>query len=136
MEWRRLRPDETDHELLWLCVSVGTALFCAIWLHFGMPVPKCAWHALTGWPCLGCGGTRCARYLLHGAWVAAFKINPGVFLLIAGIVVYDLYALAVLALRLPRLRVRQLPHWAGALARWTVVLGMLLNWAWLVAHHV
>lgn len=31
----------------------------------------CLFHALTGWHCPGCGGTRAVRALIHGRWTEA-----------------------------------------------------------------
>ncbi|MEI6072601.1 MAG: DUF2752 domain-containing protein [Verrucomicrobiae bacterium] len=54
------------------------------------PSLSCAFHALTGLPCLFCGGTRAAGALLHGQWERALYLNPLAFpallaaLLVAG----------------------------------------------------
>jgi len=37
--------------------------------------PICLFHALTGWNCPGCGGTRAAFELLHGHWLRALHDN-------------------------------------------------------------
>ena len=41
--------------------------------------PQCVFHALTGWQCPGCGGTRALYALLHGRYAAAFRLNPAIF---------------------------------------------------------
>jgi hypothetical protein len=47
--------------------------------------PRCAFHALTGLDCPGCGSTRALHELLHGHVGAAFRLNPLLFaLMIAG----------------------------------------------------
>ena len=38
--------------------------------------PPCPFHALTGWQCPGCGSLRAAHCLLHGEFIAAFRLNP------------------------------------------------------------
>ena len=38
--------------------------------------PRCAFYALTGWQCPGCGGLRAAHHLLHGDFVGAWRLNP------------------------------------------------------------
>ncbi|MEQ1859308.1 MAG: DUF2752 domain-containing protein [Chthoniobacteraceae bacterium] len=136
MKWRRLHPGELDHELLWLIVSVGTALVALLWLRFGMPMPPCVWHELTGVPCIGCGSTRCVRLLVQGAWGAAFAMNPLTFTALAGVVIYDLYAAAVLLLRLPRLRPGKWPAWLGWTTRIAIAIALVANWAWLIARGV
>lgn len=40
---------------------------------FTMP---CGFHALTGLPCLLCGGTRAIRSVLNGQWEMALYLNP------------------------------------------------------------
>lgn len=40
------------------------------------PFPPCAFRALTGLYCVGCGGTRCAHALLHGDVATALAMNP------------------------------------------------------------
>lgn len=136
MQWRRLLPGELDHELLWLLVSCGAAVLAVFWLQSGIPTPRCVWHDLTGIPCVGCGSTRCVRHALHGDWGAAFAMNPLAFVTLAGIVLFDLYAAAVLILRLPRLRFTPWPNWAGWTVRGIVLALILLNWAWLIASGV
>lgn len=136
MRWRRLAPGELDHEKIWLLVFVGAGLSAFVWLNAGWITPKCLWHEVTGFPCVGCGGTRCVRYLLRGAWAAAFLVNPLIFTTLCGIAIYNLYAATVLSLRLPRLRFDPWPAWAGWSGRIAVVTIVLGNWAWLIARGV
>lgn len=133
MHWRALREDELDHELLWLLVTLGTAAIGVLWLRSGLPTPRCVWHELTGWPCIGCGGTRCIRHALHGEWLGALRMNPLAFLALAGVGIYDAYAAVVLTLRLPRLRLGKWPAWAGWTVRGAIVALVLANWTWLIA---
>ena len=46
--------------------------------------PVCLFHALTGWNCPGCGGTRAVYALLHGDWRLALKNNALFIVLLAG----------------------------------------------------
>lgn len=98
-----------------------------------MPTPRCVWHEVTGWPCIGCGGTRCVRLALAGEWAAAFRMNPLAFAGLAGVALYDAYAATVLALRLPRLRFGNWPVWAGWALRGAIAAIAVANWAWLIA---
>jgi hypothetical protein len=129
---RRLAADETDHELIWLCVSVTSALGAWLWLRFGYPVPPCTWHDVTGLPCPSCGATRSVTALLAGKWSAAFLLNPLVFLGAVAVVLYDIYAAAVLAWRAPRLRCGPLSRRAGNAVRLAVLAAVAGNWAWLI----
>jgi len=132
MNWRRLRPGEIDHEALWLAVSLGALAGAWGWLHFTLPIPECAFHRMTGLPCPTCGATRCLRYTLHHDWWAAVGTNPLAFFGFGGIVLYDLYAAAVLAFHLPRLRFDVVPARVGRIVRYSAIITILANWAWLV----
>lgn len=132
IRWRQLRCGETDHELIWLFVSLTTAALAFFWLHSGLPWPKCPWHALTGFACPTCGGTRCALHFANGELLRALHFNPMVFFGFCGLIVFDLYAFIVLVFRLPRFRI---DHVSSRAARWTrviIVSGVLLNWAYLI----
>jgi hypothetical protein len=132
MSWRRLRPGELDHELIWLAVSLSTLAGAWFWLSLSLPVPNCAFHRLTGVACPTCGMTRCLRYTFHRDWWAAAGINPLAFLGYGAVGLYDLYAAAVLAFRLPRLRFDVVSARWGRLVRYTVIAVILGNWAWLI----
>ena len=67
---------------LWL-VSAGGAAY----LFFFQPgrsgiFPACPFRTLTGLNCPGCGATRGLHQLLHGHFIAAFELNPLMFLLL------------------------------------------------------
>ncbi len=132
MNWRRLRPGELDHELIWLAVSLGALIGVWGWLYLRLPIPECTFHRLTGLPCPTCGVTRCLRYSFHRDWWAAAGTNPLAFLGFGAIAIYDLYAAIVLAFRLPRLRFDTIPAHHSRLIRYAVIAAILGNWAWLV----
>jgi hypothetical protein len=132
--WRRLAGHETDHELLWLIVSAGSLAAASIWFALRLPWPICAFHELTGLPCLTCGATRCAIAFFHGDLVAAWLWNPFVLLALGGFVLFDAYALAVLVLRAPRLRIRLCAGRARSFARSLLVAALAINWSYLLAH--
>jgi hypothetical protein len=132
MRWRHLRSGEPDHELIWLSVSVASALIAWLWLRSGFPTPICVFHEMTGFACPGCGATRCVRNVMRGDLIAAFLMNPVVFITGAFFALYDAYAATVLALRLPRVRFDPIPTWLCATARFGIPALILLNWGWLV----
>ena len=51
--------------------------------------PLCLFHALTGWYCPGCGGTRAAYELLHGHLVRALHDNALVVLALAAVLIWN-----------------------------------------------
>lgn len=63
----------------WLALGAAAWAAMAVWAlaiagppGSGLP---CAFHAVTGWHCPGCGLTRATRALLHGEVAAAFGHN-------------------------------------------------------------
>jgi len=130
---RRLQRGDIDHELIWLSVSVVSLTSAALWLALGLPWPLCVFHQLTGLPCLTCGMTRCGIEFFHGHFFAALKWNPLVFAFLWGVIAFDLYALAAVALRRPRLRIL-LRQAEKKYARGVVVAVLALNWLYLLSH--
>jgi hypothetical protein len=132
--WRRVTPGDVNHELIWLAVSVAAAAGGVVWLRLGLPWLGCPFRALTGYPCLTCGATRCAIAFSHGNLSLAWSWNPLAFIALCGVALFDLYAAAVLLTRGPRLRVI---HWTRAeknAVRIAVVVLIAVNWAYLLAH--
>ena len=130
LEVRRLRAGELDHELIWLAVTITSAILLTTWLKVGLPLPQCAFHNLLGIPCATCGATRAALAFSHGDFFAAWRFNPLATLSYFAIAIYDVYAVLVLVRRTPRLRLaipRQylVPLISGA---------VLLNWMYLLRH--
>jgi hypothetical protein len=130
---RRLEQKEIDYELVWLSASLVSLGVAVAWFTLGLPWPLCVFHQLTGLPCLTCGMTRCGIEFFHGHFLAALKWNPLVFAFLLGVIAFDLYALAAIALRRPRLRMlfRQAEK---KCARGVLVGALVLNWFYLVSH--
>lgn len=131
---RRLSPGDLDHEFLWLSVSLGSLGLAAIWFGLGLPWPRCAFHDLTGLPCLSCGMTRSAVQFFHGHLLTAFQWNPLVFAILCGIVLFNAYALFVLATRAPRLRIVFQSPREKRCARIVVIAVLVVNWGYLLVH--
>ena len=130
----RLAPDEIDHELIWLSVSISSLAAAAAWLALGLPWPQCAFHELTGLPCVSCGMTRCAIQFFHGHFLAAWKWNPLVFASLCGVIGFDAYAVTVIAARVPRVRILFRDEIERKYARIIVIAALALNWIYLLAH--
>jgi hypothetical protein len=134
LRWKRLGPAETDHELLWLSVSGAGLVASATWFGLRLPWPGCAFHDLTGLPCVTCGATRSTVQFLHGHFHAALLFNPLVFASLCAIVLLDVYAFVVLATRAPRLRLADWKRTETKIVRILVIVLLVLNWAYLLAH--
>src|SRR5262249_57173033 len=104
---RALNPSESDHELIWLSISLASLALAAGWYALRLPWPHCVFLAITGHPCLTCGATRAAIAFFHLDFWSAWKLNPLVFTILYGLSIFDAYAFAVLVLRAPRLRIVQ-----------------------------
>jgi Protein of unknown function (DUF2752) len=130
--WRPLAPREFDHELVWLCVSLGGLVAAATWMKLGLPWPVCTFHALTGHPCLTCGATRSAIAFFHADLLGALQWNPLVFAVYVAITIFDVYAFVVVVLRRPRLRVVGVTSSGKNFARGLVIAAAAINWGYLL----
>jgi hypothetical protein len=129
-----LAPGEIDHELIWLSVSLISLGLATAWLTAGLPWPRCAFHEITGLPCITCGMTRCAIQFFHAHFLAALKWNPLIFTALCGLTAFDLYAFATLATGGPRLRISLCTQTAKTFARIAVIAVLVLNWIYLLMH--
>ncbi len=132
--WKRLAPAETDYELLWLSVSATGLAAGAAWFALRLPWPGCAFHDLTGLPCVTCGATRSTIQFLHGHFHAALLFNPLVFASLCTIALFDVYAFGVLVTRAPRLRLANWKRTETRIVRILIIAALLLNWGYLLAH--
>lgn len=132
LAWRPLRPLELDHEALWL--TVGGASLCLLGLALATPgiqLPLCTFKFLTGLPCPTCGLTRTVIALSRGDMGRALFMNPLAAVACLAGLAYLVYAAAVIAFRLPRLRPRVTPL-DGRILRAAAVSLVAFNWLWLI----
>ncbi len=132
---RRVGQNETDHELLWLSVSLGSLGVAAGWFALGLPWPRCAFHEITGLPCVTCGMTRSAIQFFHGHFLVAWKWNPLVFAFLCGVTAFDLYAFTVIATCAPRVRIVFHTQTEKKYTRRIVIVAFALNWIYLLSHY-
>ena len=123
-------PGELNHELVWPAAFVSGAVFAWVWFLSGLGIPQCVFIRLTGLPCLGCGGTRCARNLAHLDFGQAFLYHPGFFLVVLAATLWTVYS-AVFWLRRDTLRLRFFVEPAQTRRlRVTFFLLLAIHWAW------
>jgi hypothetical protein len=131
--WRRMPAASFDHELVWLAVSLATLASAVVWMWVGLGWPRCPFLAMTGWPCMTCGGTRATMAFLRGDFLQSLSWNPLAFLALVGVAVFDLYAVIVLLGRAPRLRMVDWTRTQKNILRIAIVSALLLNWMYLLA---
>jgi Protein of unknown function (DUF2752) len=129
---RPLAPGEIDHEFIWLLVCSGSFTFAAAWHALKLPWPICLFHSLTGYPCATCGATRAAIALFHGQFLTAWKWNPLAFAAYFALIVFCLYALAVVIMHAPRLRIVYVASAEKQLLRLIAISIFLGNWIYLL----
>ena len=130
--WRPFAPRETDHELIWLSVSMSLLAAATVWFALHLPWPICVFHAITGHPCATCGATRSAIAFFHADFLAAWKWNPLALAFFCGVTAFDVYAFAVLVTGSSRLRITRLAPREKSFVRALIVVLLALNWAYLL----
>ena len=83
--------------------------------------PPCAFRAMTGLLCAGCGATRAVHQLLHGHFIEAFRLNA-MFVVTAPLLLVGAASEARRAIRGDSPALMKRP-WIG----WTI-LGVLVGW--------
>jgi hypothetical protein len=123
-------PGELNHELVWPAAFVSGAVFARAWFLSGLQLPQCVFMRLTGLPCLGCGGTRCARNLVSLDFGQAFLYHPGFFLVVTLATVWTVYSVLFWLRRdTQRLRLFVEPAQARRV-RVMFLLLLAVHWAW------
>lgn len=123
-------PGELNHELVWPAVFLGGAVFAWGWFLTGLSLPSCVFMRLTGLPCLGCGGTRCARALVRLDWGQAFLFHPGFCLVVALAAAWTIHS-AVFWLRRDALRLRfHVQPDRSRRLRLAFVAFLVAHWVW------
>lgn len=72
--------------------------------------------------------------MLHGDLVAAFFFNPLGMIALLGCVLYLLYAVVVVTVKLPRLRLKPLCSRSKLVTRLSIAFLIASNWIYLIVH--
>jgi Protein of unknown function (DUF2752) len=129
---RPLAPGETDYEFTWLLVCLGSLVFGITWFALKLPLPICVFHSLTGRPCATCGATRSAIALFHGHFLSALGWNPLAFLTYCVVIIFNLYAIAMVVARGPRLRLARITSAEVKFLRAGAIVLLMGNWIYLL----
>jgi len=78
--------------------------------------------------------TRCGIQFFQGHFLAALHWNPLIFAVLCGVIAFDVYALATLITRAPRLRIHFAAQQAKTFLRVSVIAVLALNWTYLLLH--
>jgi hypothetical protein len=95
-----------------------------------LPIPLCAFRAVTGVPCAGCGSTRALGRLARLDLPGAFAFHPLTTVLALAVLAWGLADLVLLTRR-RALRVETTPR-EDMYLLWTFLVLVLVNWAYLV----
>ncbi|HOE09996.1 MAG TPA: DUF2752 domain-containing protein [bacterium] len=129
---RRLGKQEVDHEMIWGAVILFV-FAAARWFPFQtIHPPSCPWKMLTGYPCCTCGMTRSLLAFAQGNPVTALLWNPLIGMLAIAASIYFLYALVVLSLRLPRVRISLTGIRERNGIRLLILFAIVGNWMYLI----
>jgi hypothetical protein len=115
--------------LLGLAIAAGSSVVLLGLDH--LPITVCYFKAVTGLPCLSCGGTRAVADLARLDAAAAVAMNPLAALAGLALIPWGLGDL-VLWLRGRALRLEVAPALRPTL-RWVVIGAVALNWVYLIA---
>lgn len=131
----RLEKGQFDLELFLAAMGLAALIGMAV-LHWVprkyLPMPRCTFHAVTGRPCLTCGGTRAATALAKFDFRKAFASNPLVALALVLSGPMSVWGALAWSFKLPRPRL-ELGSRRGRWALYIAVLAALAaNWAYLI----
>jgi hypothetical protein len=120
---------EPDAETIGLAVALVALAGGMIWRYgLGQPFPKGVLCRFPFFSCPFCGGARSLDMFLQGHLWQAIAMNPLAALLYVGTVFWLLYALVVVALRWPRLRLIDVTASQARILRGSVLVALLANW--------
>ncbi len=77
--------------------------------------------------------TRSAIRFFHGDFIGALRWNPLIFIVLCGVTIFDVYAVAVLTTGARRFRLAQLTIAEKKVMRVLVIVLLLANWIYLLS---
>lgn len=95
--------------------------------------PVCLTHAVTGFPCPGCGSYRALGLFMEGRWLEAWFMQPLMTLLYTAVVLLSLAAAAAWLFRIPVPPAHYQARRRAGLLIALGVLALLVNWIYLLS---
>lgn len=113
-------------------IAVAGAAFFGWGPRAFIPAFPCPFHAITGLPCLTCGGTRALSFLAEGQFGAALAMNPLVFFGALGAGAFVIYAVILFFSRREPVRIDFRRGPALAFLRFGTLFAVSANWIYLI----
>ncbi len=130
--WIQQKQTETDFELIYAPLAILLFLFVRFMPAKFFAAFSCPFLEISGLPCPSCGATRALILVSHGEIIQGLKMSPLFAALLLGGLVFAGYALAVISLRLPRLRLVSLGRYGHLILGAVIGGSLLLNWGYLI----
>ncbi|MFH0888191.1 MAG: DUF2752 domain-containing protein [Planctomycetota bacterium] len=92
----------------------------------------CTFNKITSLPCMTCGGTRSFFYFAHLRFMDSFLMNPLVFLIVTGVLLYGLLSLIHLIAKNNNPLTVVIPIWLKRILVILLISSALINWAYLI----
>lgn len=95
-----------------------------------LPLNRCLFHDITGYPCLSCGISRAANALFEGNIFGMISYNPLIVLFCVGLFFFSLFKFAEFIFRF-RIDLRFSSKYLIAIRILTVIV-VIANWTYLI----
>lgn len=117
--------DKIFYIIGWICIAIGAIVF-GLYRAGVLPtihMAPCMIHAMTGYYCPGCGGTRATYALLHGKIITSLYYHP---IVVYGVFVGGWFMISQTVERISRGRIRIGMHYRD-LYLWIALVIAILN---------
>jgi hypothetical protein len=118
--------------LIWGAIAICAIIAAGFVTYFMRDLPVCPFKALTGYPCLTCGGTRCLAEMAHLSLWQGFKFNPFIWLTVVGMIAFSL--LVALGFLFKRGIAITLSENEKKAIRFSIIALMAINWIYLIIY--
>ena len=116
--------------LIWGFIAIVAIIVSGFVVHYFHDLPICPFKAITGYPCLTCGGTRCLAEMSQFSLWESFKYNPFIWITAIGMIAFSLYVAGILIFK-RGISISLTPKEERA-ARITIISLIAINWIYLI----